>query len=152
MSLIDRDSMINLSGKKCLIDTNILVAYINQSHPFHLIAKKLFKRILQKEFKPVLSSQNLLELTAVLIHAFKISQQEAVKDVELFANNPFFEIIYPNFDVLNKFFILMKKKPSIHAVDIFLIATALENGVEIIITADKQFMKVKEITTVLPLN
>jgi hypothetical protein len=41
-----------------------LVAYINQIHPLNLKAKKLFQRILKKEFKPVLSSQNLLELTA----------------------------------------------------------------------------------------
>ncbi|MEK7521956.1 MAG: type II toxin-antitoxin system VapC family toxin [Patescibacteria group bacterium] len=141
--------MMNLTGKKCLIDTNILVAYINQSHSLHLTAKKLFQRIVKKEFKPVLSSQNLLELTAVLVHAFKISKQEAVKDVELFANDPLFEIIYPNVNVLNRFFDFMKGEVSIHTVDKFLISTALGNGVNIIITADKQFMKVKEIKTIL---
>jgi predicted nucleic acid-binding protein len=141
--------MINLSEKRCLIDTNILVAYINQSHPLHLKAKKLFQRILKKEFKPVLSSQNLLELTAVLVEAFKISKQQAVKDVELFANDPLFEIIYPNHNVLNNFFILMEKGISLHTVDAFLLATAMENRVEIIITTDKEWKKIKEITTVL---
>ncbi len=141
--------MTNLAGKKCLIDTNILVAYINQRHHLHLNAKKLFQRILNQKFKPVLSSQNLLELTAVLVHAFKISPQEAIKDVEIFTNDPTFEIIYPNLNVFNKFINLMKEKISIHTVDAFLIATALGNGVEIIITADKQFKQVKEITTEL---
>jgi len=141
--------MTNLSGKKCLIDTNILVAYINQSHPFHLNAKKLFQKILKKEFKPVLSSQNLLELTAVLVHAFKIPQEKAVLDVELFVKDLFFEIIYPNSDVLSNFFNLIKKESSIHTIDAFLIATALGNGVETVITTDKQFTKVKEITTIL---
>jgi len=141
--------MINLSEKRCLIDTNILVAYINQSHPLHLKAKKLFQRILKKEFKPVLSSQNLLELTAVLVEAFKVSKQQAVKDVELFANDPLFEIIYPKSNVLNNFFSLMEKGISLHPVDVFLLATAMENGVEIIITNDKKWKKIKEITTVL---
>jgi predicted nucleic acid-binding protein len=141
--------MINLSEKRCLIDTNILVAYINQSHPLHLKAKKLFQRILKKEFKPVLSSQNLLELTAVLVEAFKVSKKQAVKDVELFANNPLFEIIYPNHNVLNNFFSLMEKGISLHTVDAFLLATAMENRVEIIITNDKKWKKIKEITTVL---
>jgi len=141
--------MINLSEKRCLIDTNILVAYINQSHPLHLKAKKLFQRILKKELKPVLSSQNLLELTAVLVEAFKISKQQAVKDVELFANDPLFEIIYPNHNVLNNFFSLMEKGISLHTVDAFLLATAMENRVEIIITNDKKWKKIKEITTVL---
>lgn len=141
--------MTNLVGKKCLIDTNILVAYINQDHPFHLHAKKLFQRIAEREFQPVLSSQNLLELTAVLVHAFKIPQEKAVSDVELFTNDPLFEIIYPNNNILNKFFTLMKGRLSIHTVDAFLIATALGNGVKIIITADKQFTKVKEIKTIL---
>ena len=141
--------MTNLSKKRCLIDTNILVAYINQSHPLHLKAKKLFQRILKKELKPVLSSQNLLELTAVLVEAFKISKQQAVKDVELFANDPLFEIIYPNHNVLNNFFSLMEKGISLHTVDAFLLATAMENRVEIIITTDKEWKKIKEITTVL---
>jgi len=141
--------MTNLSKKRCLIDTNILVAYINQSHPLHLKAKKLFQRILKKELKPVLSSQNLLELTAVLVEAFKISKQQAVKDVELFANDPLFEIIYPNHNVLNNFFSLMEKGISLHTVDAFLLATAMENRVEIIITNDKKWKKIKEITKVL---
>jgi len=47
-----------------------LIVYINQSHPLHLKAKKLFQRILKKEFKPVLSSQNLLELTASSFNNF----------------------------------------------------------------------------------
>jgi len=141
--------MINLSEKRCLIDTNILVAYINQSHPLHLKAKKLFQRILKKEFKPVLSSQNLLELTAVLVEAFKISKKQAAKDVELFATSPLFEIIYPNHNVLNNFFSLMEKGISLHTVDAFLLATAMENRVEIIITTDKEWKKIKEITTVL---
>jgi len=141
--------MINLSEKRCLIDTNILVAYINQSHPLHLKAKKLFQRILKKEFKPVLSSQNLLELTAVLVEVFKISKKQAAKDVELFATDPLFEIIYPNHNVLNNFFSLMEKGISLHTVDAFLLATAMENRVEIIITTDKEWKKIKEITTVL---
>jgi len=141
--------MINLSEKRCLIDTNILVAYINQSHPLHLNAKKLFQRILKKEFKPVLSSQNLLELTAVLVEAFKISKQKAVKDVELFANDPLFEIIYPNQNVLNNFFSLMEKGISLHTVDAFLLATAIKNRIEIIITTDKKWKKINEIKTVL---
>jgi len=141
--------MINLSEKRCLIDTNILVAYINQSHPLHLKAKKLFQRILKKEFKPVLSSQNLLELTAVLVEAFKISKKQAAKDVELFATSPLFEIIYPNHNVLNNFFSLMEKGISLHTVDAFLLATAMENRVEIIITTDKEWKNIKEITTVL---
>jgi len=47
-----------------------LIVYINQSHPLHLKAKKLFQRILKKDFKPVLSSQNLLELTAASFNKY----------------------------------------------------------------------------------
>lgn len=52
-------------------------------------------------------------------------------------------------NVLDKFLNLMRKKLTLHPVDVFLIATALENGVQIIITTDKQFIKAKEIITVL---
>jgi predicted nucleic acid-binding protein len=39
----------------------------------------------------------------------------------------------------------MKKELPLHIVDLFLIATALENRVEVIVTTDKKFKEVKEI-------
>ena len=136
---------MNLSGKRCLIDTNILVAYINKVHPFHPKAKQVFLQIIKGDFKPILSSQNILELTSVLVHAFKISKKEALADVEALIDSHLFEVIYPTSNVLSKFFNLMEKELPLHIVVLFLIATALENRVEVIVTTDKKFKEVKEI-------
>jgi len=137
--------MTNLSGKRCLIDTNLLISYINKSHPFHQKAKQIFLQIINGDFQAVLSSQNILELAAVLVHAFKISKKEAAADIEAIVNSHLFDVIYPPANVLNKFLYLMKKETPLHVVDLFLIATALENQVEVIITTDKKFKEVKDI-------
>jgi len=137
--------MISLSGKRCLIDTNILVAYINKEHPFHQRVKKLFAQIIKGDFKPILSSQNVLELVSVLVHTFKIPKKEAVADVGAIIDSHLFEVIYPNSNVLTRFFYLIKKEISLHVVDLFLIATALENRVEAVLTTDKKFKEIKDI-------
>jgi len=138
--------MTNLSGKRCLIDTNLLVSYINKNHPFHQKTKQIFLQIINGDFQAVLSSQNILELAAVLVHAFKIPKKEVAADIEAIVNSHLFEFIYPTANVLNKFFYLIKKETSLHMVDLFLIATALENQVEVIITTDKKFKELKDIS------
>ena len=100
--------------------------------------------------RQVVSSQNLLELGAVLVHAFKISRQQAAKDLSLFFSDPLLEVIYPTPEVLERFFKLMKKAKELHIVDLFLLATALTHKVEILISADREFLKIKEIEVYNP--
>ena len=142
--------MKKLLKKRCLLDTNILVAFLNRKHPYHSQVREIFEKLNGGEFKGVVSSQNLLELGAVLVHAFKISRQQAAKDLSLFFSDPLLEVIYPTPGVLERFFKLMKKSKGLHVVDIFLLATALVNGVEVLITGDKEFLKIKEIEVYNP--
>jgi predicted nucleic acid-binding protein len=135
--------MIKLSGKICLIDTNVLVALINKKHQYHLQALSIFNRLKAKEFKAVISSQNILELTAVLVHGFKINRVEAAKDIRLLTQDKILSIIYPDYRALTNFFSLMKKEKACHTVDLFLLATAQAQGVEVIISGDLDFQKLQ---------
>lgn len=144
--------MRKLSNKRCLLDTNVLLAFINKSHRYYPRARKLFERILLGEFKPVISSQNLLELSAVLVHGFKKDKKEAAYDIALFTSDPLLEIIYPNLGSLVRFFDLMKKGYSLHVVDLFLLATALENNIAVVISADKGFREIREIEAYNPFD
>lgn len=135
--------MISLSKKRCLLDTNILVAFVNRSHQHHNRAREIFEKILNHEFQAVVSSQNLLELSAVLVHGFKKDKEKTASDVSHFASDELIEVVYPDFKVLERFFSLMKFDFNLHITDLYLLATCLTSNIDVLITADNDFRKVK---------
>lgn len=135
--------MINISGKTCLFDTNILVALLNADHPDHFGAVSLFDRLQKKEFHAVLSSQNLFELTAVLVQAYKIGAGQVASDMELFLSDKKMEIVYPDVRVMEKFLELLKLGLSLHVSDIYLLSTLIVFDIPVILTGDKYWQKLK---------
>ena len=139
--------MQQLSGKKCLLDTNVLVALINKEHKEHQKAVNLFEKLTAHEFQAFISSQNLFELVAVLVHGYKILRNEAARSVELLSSDELLEIVYPDYKTVEKFFTLVKNENNIHVADLFLIATAISFRIEIIISGDRELknLRTKEI-------
>lgn len=135
--------MISLSKKRCLLDTNVLVALVNKNHKNHVLAVKLFDRIFQKEFSAVVSSQNLLELSAVLVHGYKQDREAVKKDISRFASDALIEVVYPDFQTLEKFFSLMNEETGLHLTDLYLLATAIAFRIDVLITGDEEFAKIK---------
>lgn len=135
--------MINISGKKCLFDTNVLVALLNANHPGHSGTVSLFDRLKKKEFGAVLSNQNLFELTAVLVHAYKISSGQVASDIELFLSDKKMEIVYPDVRVMEKFLELLKSGLSLHTADLFLLSTLIIFDIDVIVTGDQSWQKMK---------
>lgn len=134
--------MTKLSGKRCLVDTNILVALVDGDHKNHQASVEFFDRLESGEFEAVISTQNVLELTSVLIRGLKHKTTEVAKDVEALTQDKIFEVIHPEETSLTIFFELLKKE-KMHVVDLFLVATAIAAGVEVIISEDKDFGKLK---------
>lgn len=135
--------MTDLSGKRCLLDTNLLVAFINRNHIHHSVAKIIYEKIINGEFRAVISVQNLLELSAVLVHGFGKSRKEVASDISKLASDSLLEVVYPDFRALIEFFSLMKKETILHVTDLFLLATAFVYNIEVIITGDKAFRKIE---------
>lgn len=135
--------MVSLSKKRCLLDTNVLVALINRDHRNHARAVKLFDRIFQKEFSVVISSQNLLELSAVLVHGYKQDRETVKKDISRFASDSLMEVVYPDFQTLEKFFSLMNEEEGLHLTDLYLLSTAISFQIKVLITGDTDFEKIK---------
>lgn len=135
--------MTSLSKKRCLLDTNVLVALVNRDHKNHLRALKLFDRLFQKEFTGVISSQNLLELASVLVHGYKQGREVVKKDISRFASDSLIEVVYPDFHTLEKFFSLMGEETGLHLTDLYLLATAIAFQIEVLVTGDTDFAKIK---------
>ena len=133
--------MTNLSGKTCLLDTNVLVALINKQHSSHSKATLLFERLISGEFKAVISSQNLFELAAVLVHGLKIPRRETAEDIKLLVQETLLDIIYPDFRVMDTFMENLKIEKNLHIADLYLISTSLVFGIDVIISADESLQK-----------
>lgn len=133
------------SNTRCLLDSNILVAYVVKESSNHQKALSFFQTIIEGKLKAAVSSQNLLELGAVLTKAYKLTHVAASNDIEKFMSDPLIEIIYPNSQVMGKFTHFLKEKYKVHVTDLFLAATALSYNIDTIITNDRDFLKIKEI-------
>ena len=138
-------------GKRCLLDTNILAAYLDRKHPHHTQATRIVHMATEGNIHAIISSQNIIELTAVLTHAWKVPRQQVSRDVEALRSDDSLTIIYPDNAVLSKFLLLLPTLPHMHTMDIFLLATAIVFDVHVIITLDKGFLKNGHIETYIPL-
>ena len=118
-----------------------MVAYINRSHVHHEQAVKIIDKLISGEFFGVISSQNILELSAVLVHGFRQLREEVANDIQYLSSDNLIEIVYPQPEVLAKFFSLLKKITTLHVTDIFLLATAIVYDVDVIVTGDNEFMQ-----------
>lgn len=142
--------MMNISGKKCLFDTNILIFARDKTSLRHQKAVELFKDLEAGKFEAFVSYQNLLEFTAVLTRVYKISQKEVAGDLELLLSSPKIRVIYPTLATLPIFLKLLKKDTGVYVYDLYLAATAKTNGIEIIISNDNDFQKIKEVNLFNP--
>ncbi len=141
---------MNISGKKCLFDTNILIFARDKTSLRHQKAVELFKDLEAGKFEAFVSYQNLLEFTAVLTRVYKISQKEVAGDLELLLSSPKIRVIYPTLATLPIFLKLLKKDTGVYVYDLYLAATAKTNGIEIIISNDNDFQKIKEVNLFNP--
>lgn len=128
-------------SKTCLLDTNVLVAFINASHPHHGKAVELFSFLQEEKFQGVITSQNVLELTAVLVHGFKKDRKIVAEDVRMFTSDKLLTVLYPSEEVLTQFFTLVRDVPRVHVSDLFLLATAISHKVDVVVSADRQFIQ-----------
>lgn len=141
--------MTNLLGKTWLVDSMVLVAFVNEEHANHTKALKLFGSISSGEVKVVISSQNILEYSTVLIKGYKLPAKEVVKSVKALLSDPNFSLIYPNSVALEDYATRLSHA-ILHPTDFFLVTTMLANGIDTIITDDRNFSKIKELTVYNP--
>lgn len=140
---------MNLSSETWLVDSMVLVALVNKDHINHNSAESLFTRIYSEKIRVFISSQNILEYSAVLTKGYKLAVSEVAKSISSLVNDPNFMIIYPNVEAINQYSSDFSKG-SLHPTDLFLVATMKSNGINSIITDDRDFGKIKEIKVFNP--
>jgi len=123
-----------ISGKRYLLDTNVLIYSVDKASPFYAKAKKVVEIGIKQNVSFVITHQNLLEYTAVLRRVYKIKLEEILKDIKIFTS--YFEVISPLPTTFEIFLKLLETNPKSYPFDLYLAATALDNQVFRIITAN----------------
>lgn len=129
-----------------LIDSNVIIYAINKSSPKHKPAQKYLE---EKKDRLAVAHQNIFESLRILTHpkfTSPMSSANALRAVEAITDN--LNLIYPNYDTYFVARSLIKKYgiTSNRIFDTYLTATALSNGINVIVTDNEaDFISLKEI-------
>ncbi len=146
-----------MTGSKfLLLDTNILIYAHDELSPKNKSAKDLVEKALNGEIEASISHQNLLEFAAAITQPKKVSWvlsiDKALEDMDQYlASN--IKIIVPNQGtiLIAKDFLKSLKLKGRKVFDVYLAATMLSNGINVIYTDnDKDFEIFKEIRAINP--
>jgi len=136
-SLLPADKfMTNISKKNFLVDTNILIYALDKKSLFFKKVVEFFEWSEDKKVRLFLAHQNLLELIRTLINDYGVSYKVAEKNARGFIDGEAINLISPLPSTLSRYFNLTKSKgvKRGNIFDYYLAATALDNGVDFILT------------------
>jgi predicted nucleic acid-binding protein len=140
-----------------LIDTNILVYANNKDSEFHSVCKSIVKKAINGDIQAAVAVQNLIELYAVLTDKRRVENPlSPIKAKELieFYKDSDIRIIAPSpLTIATIAKLIEKHSPKSQSVfDYLLVATMLDNGINVIYTANSEHFKhFDSITVINPL-
>lgn len=142
--------MMNISGKKCLLDTNILLFAADRGSPLHQKSKELFQQIDEDRFQAYISVQNILEFAAVLTRGYNLHQKKVKDFIDRLLSDNKITLLFPNLLAFQIFMKLLQKETGVYVFDLFLAATAKAAGVSTIVSDDDDFRNLPGFTAYNP--
>lgn len=138
-----------------LVDTNVLIYSYDKEHDLHVHSYQFMERAFAGNVTGAIAQQNVLEFLAVVTNPkrveYPLSLEEALQKVTLYAAS--FPVICPSAKTLFTFAGLVSKYPAMsdRVFDLYLAATALDNGIARICTWNvKHFRKIVEVAVGTP--
>ncbi len=138
-----------------LIDTNVLIYSFDQTCPLHLPSYQFIDRSITANWNLLIAQQNLLEFLAVITNPkrveYPLAIEAALQQIAFYVSH--FTLIAPFRETFLTFSRLLTKYPTVREriFDIYLAATALDNGVNHICTWNiKDFRNISEIEAKTP--
>ena len=123
-----------------LLDTSVLIYYLEGVEPYNLLAEEIFKDIVDENIRGFLSVISITEFVA------KPLIDEKVADVEGFKQFLFslpIHVLEINYETAARAGKLRSQYPSLRTPDALIVATALENDCDVFVTNDKALKKLE---------
>ena len=121
-----------------LLDTSVLIYYLEGVEPYNLIAEEIFQDIVDENIRGSLSVISITEFVAK-----PLTDRKGI-DVESFKQFLFslpIQILEVNYEIAARAGKLRSQYPSVPTPDALIVATALENDCDVFVTNDKALKK-----------
>ena len=123
-----------------LLDTSVLIYYLEGIEPYNLLAKEIFQDIVDENVTGFLSVISITEFVAKPLVTGKVIDIEDFK--QFLASLPI-QVLEVNYEIAERAGKLRSQYPSVPTPDALIVATALENDCDIFVTNDKRLKKLE---------
>ena len=123
-----------------LLDSSVLIYYLEGVKPYNLLAEKIFQNIVDENIRGFLSVISITEFVAKPLVDKKETDVESFKQFLVSLPIQVLEVNYETAELTGK---LRSQYPSVPTPDALIVATALENNCDILITNDKRLKKLE---------
>jgi predicted nucleic acid-binding protein len=131
---------MTISGKKILVDTNILAYLTDNKSPFFPKAFAFFEWAEENGVKLTLTQQNIIEFIRTLVRDYGSTLSKAVERARALLSEREFVLINPLPTTLDLYCELVGRGNK-GTFDLYMAATAIDNGVDCIVTNDPKGFK-----------
>ena len=123
-----------------LLDTSILIYYLEGVEPYYPLAEEIFNDIADENIRGFLSAISIAEFVTKPLADGNATDVERFKQFLSALSIQVLEITYEIAERAGK---LRSQDPSIRTPDALIVATALENGYDMFVTNDKDLKKLE---------
>lgn len=123
-----------------LLDTSVLIYYLEGIEPYNLLVKEIFQDIVDENIRGFLSVISITEFVAKPLGTEKVIDVEGFK--QFLASLPI-QVLEVNYGIAERAGRIRSQYPSIPTPDALIIATALENDCDVFVTNDKRLKKLE---------
>ena len=123
-----------------LLDTSVLIYYLEGIEPYNLLTKEIFQDVVDENIRGFLSVISITEFVAkplVTEHAID------VEDFKQFLESLPIQVLEINYETAERAGKLRSQYPSVPTPDALIVATALENDCDVFVTNDKRLKKLE---------
>ena len=123
-----------------LLDTSVLIYYLEGIEPYNLLAKEIFQDVVDENIRGFLSVISITEFVAkplITEHAID------VEDFKQFLESLPIQVLELNYETAERAGKLRSQYPSVSTPDALIVATALENDCDVFVTNDKRLKKLE---------
>ncbi len=123
-----------------LLDTSILIYYLEGVEPYYLLAEEIFNDIADENIKGSLSAISITEFVTKPLADGKGTDVERFKR---FLSSLSIQVLAVTYEIAERAGKLRAQYPSVRTPDALIVATALESGCNVFVTNDKNLKKLE---------
>ena len=123
-----------------LLDTSVLIYYLEGVEPYNLLAEEIFQNIVDENIRGFLSVISITEFVAKPLIDEKGTDVERFKQ---FLSALPIQVLELNYETAERAGKLRSQYPSVPTPDALIVATALENDCDAFVTNDKRLKKLE---------